>query len=291
MKAHKTLSMVAAGICAGLLTASTAQALTYRVSAADRDASVAPYSGGHAFWLPDNGSGTNIPNGNSSKFVFKNDSGLLTVSDDKTSARLTGTIQAVGKASSMWDVDIMFILGMDSATYKNDHVDPKGDTHDGKVKRELYSHAYADNGGTVDPDTWRYFYMDESNATLKGAAGSGYEGTTLDLYQRPNGADYGKYVFQLGEGASGKNLKMGMSGWLGYTTAETGEQESYRSYRRWGSRSSRYSRYSRYNCGPKGYSGYGDINIDLEPIPEPVSAGLTMMGLGALTLTTRRRRS
>ncbi len=287
-----TYSLVATGLCAGLLAASPAQALTYRVTEADRDSSVANYSGGHAFWLPDNGSHTNIPNGNSSNFVFKNDSGRLNVSDDMTSARLTGTLQSVGKASSMWDVDIMFILGMDSATYSNDHIDPNGNTHDGKVKRELKSSQYVDNGGTIDPETWRYFYMDESNATLTGSAGSGYEGTTLDLYQRPNGRDYGKYVFQMGEGANGKNLNLGLSGWLGYTTAQTGEQDSQRSY----SRTSRYSRwgsrsnYSNYCRNGHGYEGVGDINIDLEPIPEPISAGLTMMGLGALTVVTRRRR-
>ncbi len=281
-----TYSLVATGLCAGLLAASPAQALTYRVTGADRDSSVARYSGGHAFWLPDNRSHTNIPNGRSSKFVFLNDTGRLNVSDDMTSARLTGTIQAVGRASSMWDVDIMFILGMDSATYADGHTDPNGDTHDGKVKRELKHNQYADHGGTIDPEAWRYFYMDESNATLTGSAGGGYEGTTLDLYQRPNGWDYGKYVFQMGEGANGKNLNLGMSGWLGYTTADTGDQDESQSHSRW----SRWGSGGNYSQNGHGYEGIGDINIDLEPIPEPVSAGLTMMGLGALTVATRRRR-
>lgn len=279
-----TRHLIAGGLCAGLCIASSAQAITYRVSEADRDPSVADYSGGHSFWLPDNGSHTNIPNGWSSNFVFMNDSGRLNVSDDQTTARLTGTIQAVGKASSMWEVDIRFILGMDSNTYANNHMDPNGDTHDGEVKRELHADQYADQGGTVDPTSWRYFYMDESNATLTGAEGSAYEGTTLDLYQRPNGDDYGKYVFQLGEGANGKNLNLGMSGWLGYNSAEVAELDYGRSYRKWKHRGRNYY------CGPQGYSGVGDINIDLEPIPEPVSAGLTLMGLSALALGTRRRR-
>lgn len=292
MKARTTFtgSLIAAGLCAGVLATSTADAITYRVSTAERDRNVSGSSGGHAFWLPDNGSGTNIPNGRSSRFLFTNNSGRLTVSDDQTSARLTGTIQSVGKASSLWDVDIMFILGMDYDAYTHNHTDPNGDTHDGVEKRELYRNQYANRGGTVDPESWQYFYMDESNATLTGAAGGSYAGTTLDLFQRPNGDDYGKYVFQLGEGANGKNLNMGMSGWLGYTTAETGEQGSYRSYSRWG-RSSRHGRYSRYDCGPQGYAGFGDINIDLEPIPEPLTAGLTLIGLGTLTLATRRRRA
>jgi PEP-CTERM motif-containing protein len=283
MKTRKTFarSLVAAGLCAGLLTASPAQALVYRVTAAQSDPGVARYGGGHSFWMPDNNSHSNIPNGNSSKFVFMNDSGRLNVSDDMTSARMTGTIQSLGQSSSMWDVDIMFILGMGYDTYADGHADPNGDTRDGKAKRELKHNQYADHGGTVDPESWRYFYMDEGNATLTGALGGGYEGTTLDLYQRPNGRGYGKYVFQMGEGANGKNLNMGLSGWLGYTTAELGEEDDGgQSWGGWG------------NNGPghDGYTGIGDINVDLEPIPEPISAGLAMMGLGALTVATRRRR-
>jgi len=281
---------MAAGLCAGLLAASPARALTYRVTAADRDRDVARYGGGHAFWLPDNGSHTNIPNGNSTRFVFTDDSGRLNVSDDMTTARLTGTIQSLGNASSIWDVDILFNLGMDYNTYAHGHVDPNGDTHDGQAKRELYSNQYVDHGGTIDPASWRYFYMDEDNATLTGAVGSGYEGTTLDLYQRPNGNDYGKYVFQMGEGANGKNLNLGFSGWLGYTTEQMGDEESHQSYGGWGDWGGSWGGWG-HNCRRShGYEGVGDINVDLQPIPEPISAGLTMMGLGALTVTTRRRR-
>lgn len=273
MKPTKTL-ITTAGLLLGLLVAAPAQALTYRVTEADRDSSVAPFSGGHAFWLPDNSSGTNIPNGDSPKFLFINDSGRFNVSDDMTTAHLTGTLQAQGDSSSIWDVDIMFFLGMDYDTFANDHIDPNGDTHDGSAKEELYSDAYVDNGGTIDPTTWRYFYMDESQSTLTGAAGSGYEGVVLDLFQRPDGDNFGKYIFQMGEGANGKNLNFGASVWLGYTTADT----------------SNYA--STYDNGYINdiFSGIGDINIDLEPIPEPISAGLTLMGLGALTVTTRRRR-
>ncbi len=274
---HKTISrsLIAAGLVSSLLATASAQALTYKVSAAERDRTASRSSGGHAFWLPDSRYGNNIPNGRSSDFLFMNNSGRLHVSDDMTSARMTGTIQSVGNASSIWEVDINFILGMNYDTYKDDHVDPNGDTHDGKAKRELRSSQYADNGGTIDPSSWKYFYMDEDNATLTGADGSGYDGVILDMFQRPNGRDYGKYVFQLGEGANGKNLNMGMSGWLGYNGDQKLDKKSY------------YGR-----CVKKrGYEGYGDINVDLDPIPEPVSAGLATMGLGALVLRTRRRRA
>lgn len=277
MLTYKTISrsLIAAGLVSSLLATASAEALTYKVSAAERDRTASRSDGGHAFWMPDSRYGSHIPNGRSSDFLFMNDSGRLHVSDDMTSARMTGTIQSVGDASSIWEVDINFILGMNYDTYKDDHVDPNGDTHDGRAKKELRSSQYVSNGGTVDTSAWKYFYMDEDNATLTGADGSSYDDVVLDMYQRPNGRDYGKYVFQLGEGANGKNLNMGMSGWLGYNGYQELDRKSY------------YSR-----CVKKRrFCGYGDINVDLEPVPEPISAGLATMGLGALVLRTRRRRA
>ena len=258
-------------LAAGLFIAAPASAITtYHATEAQRDPGVAPFSGGHALWLPDN-SPSHIPNGNSSRFLFVDHSGQMVVSDDKTTAHLTGIIRAEGDPASVWAVDVMFILGMNYSTFANGHTDPLGGIHDGQAKKELFSNQYVDNGGTIDPTTWYYYYMDEQNATLIGTADGNYEGVTLNLFQRPNGNDFGKYVFQLGEGANGKNLNLGFSGWLGYHPADLGLQDAYDQQ--------------------EYFSGIGDINIDLEAIPEPVTATLTFMGLGALGLATRRRQS
>ena len=227
-------------------------------------------NGGHAFWLPDNpgeddhnhhgdrgGSSHSIPNGGSPTFLFVDDSGVLEFSMDLTSATMTGQIASVGNPNSVWDVEIHFILGMNNAEFTNPagHTNPLGGTSFGLQKRELSGAAYTENGGPVDPSTWRYYYIDESNSTLTGVGGL-IDGAVLNLTQRPSGADYGKYAFQVGEGANGKNVHLGASTWFSYSGR---------------------------------YKGIGDINIDLKPIPAPGAATLAMLAAGIAG--TRRRRA
>lgn len=264
--------LLAGGLLLGLCPSHPASAAVYRVTTAEKDPDVAIHSGGQALWLPDNDAGTQIPNGNRSGFEFIGDTGRMEVSDDLTTAHLTGTIRAMGDAASAWDVQVTFILGMDYDTFAHGHTDPFGGTHNGRIFRALQPGSYADQGGPVDPATWRYFYLDESRATLTGAAGGGYQGVILDLFQRPNDADFGKFIFQLGVGANGANLNPGFSGWLGY--ASRPGQDAL-----------------------PAFFGIGDINVDLEPItqeptiPEPATATLFLAGLTLLSLNARRRQA
>src|SRR5690606_27453467 len=70
-------------------------------------------------------------------------------------------------------------------------------------KKELLPAAYVENGGPIDPQTWRYYTT--GTGLLVG----------LDALQDAlvpvvlHGA-----AFQVGVGASGKNVKLGASGWI-----------------------------------------------------------------------------
>lgn len=249
----RTLAGVA--LIAGLASASSALAgPIYSINPAQAD----QYGGnaGHTFWFPGNG-GAEIPTGGNTTFHFVDDSGVLEFSMDLTSATMTGRLASVGDPDSVWDVVIHFILGMDNADFTNPmgHLNPNGGTSFGQQKRELNGSAYTENGGPVDPSAWRYYYIDESNSTLTGVGGD-IDGEVLDITQRPGGADYGKFVFQVGEGANGKNVHFGASTWFSYS--------------------------GRFN-------GQGDINIDLKEIPAP--GAMTLAAIAAGACGTRRRRS
>jgi len=241
-------------IAAGLSVSTVALAgPIYSINAAMSD-SYGPNSGGHALWFPD--SANSVPNGNSPTFLFVDDSGVLEFNNDLTEARMTGQIMSVSDPASVWEVDFSFILGMSHTEFTDGagHANPEGGTSFGQAKRELNSNAYANNGGPVDPSTWRFFDIDEGSSTLTGIGGA-IDGVTLDITQRPGGADYGKFVFQVGVGANGKNINYGASTWFDYSGQ---------------------------------FSGRGDINIDLKEIPTPGAAVIAMLAVG-LTGARRRR--
>ncbi|NEO39678.1 MAG: PEP-CTERM sorting domain-containing protein [Moorea sp. SIOASIH] len=193
---------------------------------------------GHAFWFPQLDSG---------RFVFDT-SGIFNEYDDG-SANLYGTIVSELDDTKKWDVDIWF----ESIT------EPWGGP-----KKELPKSEYVENGGSVDTSTWRYYNMDETRATLTGV--DFYDGKELNLYQRP---ENGKYAFQVGVGANGKNTNFGMSGWLGTTGSFSLTK--------------------------------ADINVDLtanpgdpsnsRPVPEPMTMGLFSLSLLGLSVTSLKRKS
>ncbi len=207
---------------------------SYFATAAMRDSSVAPYSGGHAVWLPGEAGG--------SRFVFEGNGlfDLIDLDNDNVAdeARLHGTVVSLTDASRRWEVDMWFTPTTVGS---------------GGPKLELYSSAYVapfGTGGPIDPSLWDFYTLDESRSVLTGLSAN--TGITHDLEQRPTD---GRYPFQTGIGASGKNDNYGMSGWF----------------------------------GTPGNGRHWDVNIDLEQVPAPGAAVLAVMGLSAVGLRRKKR--
>ena len=242
------VAIVALTATATAFTAAPAMAgTTYHATEAHRDSKVSKYSGGHAFWSP---------NG---KATFVDESGMFQTFDDGT-ARLTGTIEFnIHGQHLRFDADVNFTTAMTYDQYlaPQGHLDPDDITRHGQIKKELKKSAYVNGGGSVDPESFTFYYLDESDSTLTGLGT--LQGYDLTLTQRPAGDDYGKMIFMFGEGANGKNTHLGLSGWLSYN-----------------------------------YQGHtiehGDINIDLtpKPVPTPSAAGLGLATLAGLMIRRRR---
>lgn len=144
-------------------------------------------AGSHAFYLP--GIGTNM--------VFA--PGAHMVEYDDGTAHLTGTIYRARVPAKRFDVDVWF----------SNRVDPgaPGYTPSGSPKLELYDWMYAANGGPIDPETWHYYLNVQGTLTGRRMMA----GARVQITRRGP-------AFQMGLGASGKNLGYGGSGWLDAVT-------------------------------------------------------------------------
>lgn len=151
------------------------------------DAQATYTAGSHAFYLP--GIGANM--------VFA--PGARMVEFDDGTAHLTGTIYRARVPAKRFDVDVWF----------SNRVDPgaPGFAPSGSPKLELYDWMYAANGGPIDPSTWHY-YLD-FHGTLSGRRAMAGACLTFDRMGP---------AFQVGLGASGKNLDYGGSGWINVRT-------------------------------------------------------------------------
>jgi len=118
--------------------------------------------------------------------------------DDGT-ARLLGTVAGMRAPGRRFAVDLRF----------SGRVEPGSVGHapSGSPKKELYDWLYTENGGVIDTDSWHYYLYTEG--TLTGELLMA--GAVLEI-ERMGPA------FQVGLGASGKNLKFGASGWLNVRT-------------------------------------------------------------------------
>lgn len=127
------------------------------------------------------------------KFLFAGSGGEFTEFPDG-SARLQGLLVHETDATLQWNIDVTFTGRIDAG----DPANPPA----GSPKLELFPTAYIWNGGPIDPASWHY-YTDFSG-TLKGSASL----LGADVLVTRRGP-----AFQVGDGASGKNINFGGSAW------------------------------------------------------------------------------
>lgn len=152
-------------------------------SAAPRDPAATTSAGGHAVYLP--GIGTD--------FVFEGPAPFVERPDG--TARLSGTVFRPSEPTKRFALDVEL----------TGRVDPgqPGFAPPDSPKLELRSTMYALHGGPIDPAGWHYYTAFTGRLVGRGA----FEGGEL-AFTRMGPS------FQVGFGASGKNLAYGASGWL-----------------------------------------------------------------------------
>lgn len=147
------------------------------------DAQATANAGGHALYLPGI-----WPN-------FQLQPGASFQEFDDGTARLVGTAYAPRRPAARFAVDIVFSSRLDAGE--------TGFAPPGSPKLELLPSQYLANGGPIDPETWHYYTQTEGFLVGEGVlAGALYEVSPMGP------------AFQVGLGASGKNLNYGAGGWL-----------------------------------------------------------------------------
>jgi hypothetical protein len=222
-----TFKSIAAAFAATLLTASAASAASYTATSAFND-SYSSNGDGHSLYM------------HGISLDFESD-GLFDISG--STASLTGTVSTNGGTDGFL-VDLWFNQFSTS--------DPK---------LELDSTAYAANGGPVDPSTWSFWDLIEGGVSTIIGFGA-YSGWDFDVISKPVSEIY---AFQSGDGANGKNIGFGLSGWL-FLDVRTAFADGV-------------------NPCAQPTSGMGhicDFNVDLAPVPLPAPILMLLGGLAAL---------
>ena len=194
----------------------------YELHGAPVDPLVYGGQGSHAIWFAQ---GTN-------DYVFASGAGSLTEYDDGT-ATIRGTAYSVSQPGSGFAVELLLEIRTSIAP-------------PGSPKKELFDSAYTENGGPIDAATW--YYYEAFTGSLTGVGGN--DGIAYTITQRGP-------AFQVGMGASGKNLDLGAAAWF-WAEDEHGNQIR------------------------------GDFNLNLTPVPVPAALPLMTTALIVLGLTRRR---
>lgn len=185
-----------------------------RFSPCVRDADADAYtqsSAGYTLWLPPYGNFDLVSGGRFTEHL------------DGT-AHVSGVVRGSDHPEMVFEFDFEF----------RERVNPGGLGHHPPFspKKEMPQSSYVENGGPVNPDDWHYYLVTEGR--LRGL--DALEGAELSLQR------YGP-AFQVGFGASGKNIRFGAAGWLEIQLA---------------------SQPLRGNFLAATYGSHGDINIDLD---------------------------
>ncbi|QDV04679.1 hypothetical protein Poly30_01720 [Planctomycetes bacterium Poly30] len=153
------------------------------VTEAMLDSEATTTSGDHGFYFP--GIGTD--------FVFEGPAPFVENPDG--TARLTGEIYRPNEPHKRFRVEVDFSGRVDPGMANHPPTD--------SPKLELKTPYYISSGGMIDPSTWRYYETFSGRAYgLDAFAGA-------ELYYERMGPS-----FQVGPGASGKNVDYGASGWM-----------------------------------------------------------------------------
>ncbi|MDD2814769.1 MAG: hypothetical protein PHP00_03390 [Thiotrichaceae bacterium] len=187
---------------------------TLCASSANMDSYAFSNSQGHSAWIP----------GIATDLVFADDTpGHFTENTDGT-AKFTGNLARRGDAKQGLIVDVTFTGAQATAP--------------GEPKKELNAKAY--NEGKADMSKW-YFYTG-FEGTLTGTGN--YEGGKIHIVRMGP-------AFQIGNGANGKNINFGASGWFSYDIVSQPSNRKYVFYKT---------------------SEHADFNVDLSPCSEKGTA-------------------
>ncbi len=145
--------------------------------------SASKYSGGHAITLE----------GIASDLVATLPGAFIEYPDG--TARYLGVVARQSSPSNGFLVDIEFTGRLLPGE--------AGSPPSGSPKLELKDWAYADQGGPIDPSAWRYYTTTDGHLCGFGS----FAGVVLHVWRMGP-------AFQVGFGASGKNMAFGASGWL-----------------------------------------------------------------------------
>ena len=237
-------------------------ATQWNATAAQRDSDISPYGAGHALTLFNIG-----------KFTFDGD-GMFTENNNGT-ATLTGTLMRSGHK---YDLSVNFVARTEALDYFAEPKNPKLELYNDAYNDDFLAMGYSGVGGgsvpaakdgIIDPRGWRFYEMANGSMTHQTLMDEAFQLFARPISLNPEG--------EVGFGASGKNANMGLAQWV-------------------------YSSYSGGVFGNSyGLQNYkaGDFNLDLERrpagntppggVPEPITATLSLMGLGVLGMATRRR--